>query len=225
MPLRESLEKNGYAIIPAILDPEEAVTLDDRLAAVPVAGAGTRSLFEFEWCRALARRLREHPLLAGALPASAVGVQCTLFDKTPERNWLVAYHQDLSVPVASRVDHPELRAWSQKEGQHFVQPPDALLRQLVAIRLHVDACGLDNGPLRVVPGSHLRGRLMQSSVAGVAERMGEVTCPVDRGDALLFKPLLLHASSKSAAPKRRRVLHFLFGPGRVGYGLRWHHAV
>jgi hypothetical protein len=48
---------------------------------------------------------------------------------------------------------------------------------------------------------------------------------VGSGGVLLLRPLLLHASSKARSPCHRRVLHFLFGPEVVGYGLRWQHAV
>lgn len=34
-----------------------------------------------------------------------------------------------------------------------------------------------------------------------------IACEARAGDALVTKPLLLHASSKSTAPTRRRVLH------------------
>ena len=57
------------------------------------------------------------------------------------------------------------------------------------------------------------------------DRVGEVACTVGRGGALILKPLLLHASSKASSPNHRRVLHFLFGPASIGYGLRWQHAV
>ena len=54
-------------------------------------------------------------------------------------------------------DAPGLRGWSQKEGALFVQAPVELLAQLVAVRVHLDACGADDGPLRVLPGSHRLG--------------------------------------------------------------------
>ena len=93
----------------------------------------------------------------GLIPAGHVAVQCTYFEKSASRNWLVPIHQDLSIPVARRVDAPGLRGWSQKEGALFVQAPVELLAQLVAVRVHLDACGADDGPLRVLPGSHRLG--------------------------------------------------------------------
>lgn len=58
-----------------------------------------------------------------------------------------------------------------------------------------------------------------------AVAVGEVSCLVNRGDALLLRPLLLHTSAKSSSRHHRRVLHFLFGPASIGYGLQWRYAV
>ena len=89
---------------------------------------------------------------------------------------------------------------------------------LMAVRLHLDDCGPWNGPLKVVPGSH-------GSISTRPETRDTRLCVVSRGDALVMKPLLLHASSKAAVPNRRRVLHFLFGPSRLPLGLSWRYAV
>jgi hypothetical protein len=79
------------------------------------------------WCRALARSLCLHPALARLLPVNAVATQCTLFEKSPQRNWLVSLHQDLSIPVKERVVSNELSGWSEKQGCVFVQPPVSVL--------------------------------------------------------------------------------------------------
>lgn len=56
------------------------------------------------------------------------------------------------------------------------------------------------------------------------ERVGYVAVDALAGDALLMRPLVLHASSKASAPGRRRVLHFLFGPSELPFGLSWRTA-
>jgi len=159
------------------------------------------------------------------LPADAVAVQCTLFDKSPERNWLVALHQDLAIPVQERVDAAECSGWSLKEGVLFVQPPTEVLANLVAVRVHVDDCNAENGPIRVVPGSHRQGRLSAAEAESLREERGEMVCTGPRGSVVLMRPLLLHASSKAREASSRRVLHFLFGPATLPFGLRWHEAV
>lgn len=140
-------------------------------------------------------------------------------------NWLVPVHQDLSIPVAERLPDASLRGWSEKEGSIYVQPPVDLLQQLVAVRLHIDSCGDHDGPLRVVPGSHTLGRVDPNAAASIRSRSLEIPCTGARGSALVMRPLLLHASSKATGSSLRRVLHFLFGPPSLPYGLRWQYAV
>ncbi|WP_252255367.1 phytanoyl-CoA dioxygenase family protein [Lysobacter capsici] len=190
------------------------------------ADAGTRELLQQPWCRDLAARLRSHLQAARLLDEDAVAVQCTLFRKSEGRNWNVALHQDLSIPVAQRVAHPALSGWSLKQDRHFVQPPTTLLERTLAVRLHVDACGAGDGPLRVVPGSHRHGRLDPETARRLRTANGEVECTAQPGDLLIMRPLLLHASSKAVQPRgRRRVLHFLFGPRDPGFALRWSLAI
>jgi hypothetical protein len=218
-------EANGFALVPEVLSPAECESFASRLADVSPDSAGTRGLLSLQWCQALAARLRRHPLLAPLLPADYAAVQCTCFEKSASRNWLVPVHQDLSIPVAARVEHPGLGGWSEKEGVLYVQPPAGLLGQLVALRLHIDACGAEDGPLRVVPGSHLNGRMEEQAAAAARHAGTEAVCTVGRGGVMAMRPLLLHASSKSTGSSRRRVLHFLFGPRILPLGLQWQQAV
>ncbi len=130
------------------------------------------------------------------------------------------------MPVAERVDHAALSGWSVKGGRHFVLAPAALLAQMVALRLHLDDATEADGGLRFVPGSHRAGVLDDAAVATWRRQRGEVAVDARAGDALLMRPLALHASSKATAPSgRRRVLHVLFGPRELLLGLRWHQAV
>ena len=221
----EALEARGYVLAPGLLTRRESVVAARALERVSAHGAGTRNLFGLPWCRALAKRVRARLVKASALSDSAVAVQCTLFDKTPKHNWLVTLHQDFSIPVCARVHHPSLGVWSEKEREHFVQAPPELLETLLAVRVHVDDCGVENGPLRVVPGSHCGGRLTDAAAFELRSVVGESPCLVKSGDALLMRPLLLHASSKASVPSRRRVLHLLFGPPTLPFGLEWKHAV
>ena len=163
--------------------------------------------------------------LPDIVAADHVAFQCTYFEKSQASNWLVALHQDLSIPVLEKIPHPALRGWSQKDGELHVQAPDVLLEQLVAIRLHLDDCDANNGALSVVPGSHALGRLRAADALAARERCGTLLCPVARGGVMALRPLLLHASSKASGSQRRRVLHFVFGPRELPFGLRWARAV
>jgi ectoine hydroxylase-related dioxygenase (phytanoyl-CoA dioxygenase family) len=107
----------------------------------------------------------------------------------------------------------------------FVQPPATVLDNIVAVRLHLDDSTPSNGPLRVVPGSHRRGRLTSAQVQAVREESGEIVCAVPKGGVLAMRPRLLHASSKAHVSTPRRVLHFVFGTPALPLGLTWHTAV
>ncbi len=220
-----SFESSGFAVIAQVLGASECSKVAEYFDTFTSDEAGSRALLELDWCRNLASMLRSHPEIAPHLPSDSVAVQCTAFAKTPETNWLVSLHQDLSIPVRERVQNPECRGWSSKQGVIFVQPPAAVLESLVAIRVHVDACSAENGALRIVPGSHRLGRLNADAQAEFRNATGEMIVPVERGGALLMRPLILHASSKAAVPNGRRVLHFLFGPRALPLGLRWHTVV
>ena len=216
----------GFAMVAGVCAPAGC---DAWSACVPAkaASAGTRSLLGEAWCAEAARRLRTHEVLARLLGPEDVAVQCTYFEKSASRNWLVPMHQDLSIPVAERVPDARLAGWSHKEGAWFVHAPAVLLARLTAVRVHLDACTEADGPLRVVPGSHRLGLMTEEAVNAARRRTAEVVCTGSKGSALVMRPLLLHASSRSSdhSRSRRRVLHFLFGPPALPHGLRWQHAV
>lgn len=221
--LRTAFATQGFVLLPGVLTASECADLADQVETPGRSrSGGTRSLLAQPWCMALARRLRSLPALSVVLDAQSVAVQCTFFEKTTARNWLVPLHQDLSIPVATQVAHPGLQGWSEKEGEFFVQPPVQVLEQLVAVRLHLDACQADDGALRVVPGSHNAGVLSPDSARSWRDQAGEVACSTAAGTALVMRPLLLHASSKATGSSRRRILHFVFGPRELPHGLGWH---
>ena len=220
-----AFEEMGFAEIPEVLTAGKCADVAMAIEGAAVGRAGSRNLLDLPFCQDLAATLKAHPEVAPLLPPAAVAVQCTLFDKSSDRNWLVAPHQDLSIPVERRVPHPECAGWSEKEGVAYLQPPQLLLEQLVAIRVHLDDCGPESGPLCVVPRSHRDGRLSADAARILRQRHGEVECHARRGAIIVMRPLLLHSSSKARAQSRRRVLHFLFGPPELPYGLRWHRAV
>ena len=214
-------ETDGFAVVPQVLSDAECAAAASQVCLADPGAGGTRCLLEQPWCAALAVRLRAHPGLAGYIGSDSVAVQCNYFEKSADRNWLVPIHQDLSIPVAARVAEPALRGWSEKEGVLFVRAPVGVLEQMVAVRVHLDACGADDGPLRVVPGSHRSGVIDGSAAIAAREAGLETACLAAAGAALVMRPLLLHASSKGTGHGRRRVLHFVFGPRELPFGLDW----
>lgn len=107
-----------------------------------------------------------------------------------------------------------------KAGVLHVQPPVSVLESMLAVRIHLDDCGKSNGPVRVIPGSHLQGRLSTDQIHRFSERPA-TSCTVAAGGVLLMRPLLLHASSASYLPRHRRVIHLEFASGALPGGLTW----
>ena len=170
-------------------------------------------------------RPRCQSLVCPILGEGAFPVRGIFFDKTPEANWKVGWHQDLTIAVRERRDAAGFGAWSEKAGVVHVQPPPEWLARLLTVRLHLDDCPPENGALRVLPGSHQAGRLRDSEIAEWRERGAETVCAVPRGGALVLRPLLLHASSASEHPVRRRVLHIEYAAENLPDGLQWRYAV
>src|SRR5438552_18656007 len=200
-----TFSETGFTVIPDFIDAMDLERISQCIDAVVVDGVGTRGLITAPWCAALANRVARDERLRPAMPVDAVPVQCTLFVKSTTKNWLVSLHQDLSMPVAQRVTGSEYSGWSEKEGQIFVQPPIPVLDEVLAVRIHLDACDESNGALRVVPGSHRLGRLTAAESQRVRYQLGETVVTVPRGGAMLMRPLLLHASSKASVSRVRRV--------------------
>lgn len=160
-------------------------------------------------------------LVEPILGAPARVVRGLLFDKTPENNWKVAWHQDLSIAVRQRIEVPGFGPWSIKAGVTHVQPPRELLARILTLRLHLDDCGPENGPLLVIPGSHAHGILTPREVERLRRRTLPVACHVAGGGALLMRPLLLHASSSAREPCHRRVIHLEYSADQLPGGLQW----
>ena len=225
MHVSKLFERDGFAEIAGAISRDDCRSVACELRKPRIHQAGTRNLLDHEWCHALALRLKCNYILADLLSVDYVAVQCTLFDKSAAQPWKVPYHQDLSIPVRKRIDSPGCESWSEKEGAWYTQPPARLLAALVAVRVHLDDCGAENGPLRVISGSHRVGRIAEADVSAFVAHGGEVVCSAKVGDVLVMSPLLLHASAKPTNPSSRRVLHFVFGPPELPLGLEWRRMI
>jgi ectoine hydroxylase-related dioxygenase (phytanoyl-CoA dioxygenase family) len=209
----------GFVVVPGVLADAEIEALRSDLASMPRGRAGVRHVLGHPAIRALSEDPRLVQLATRLLGAPPQAFKATLFDKSPASNWLVAWHQDLALPVRSRVDAPGWGPWTDKGGRlHAIAPAEALSR-VVALRVHLDDCGPDNGPLRVVPGSHRFGRLSTARINELVGDVAPIECTVGAGGIVAMRPLVLHASSKSVSRRPRRVLHveyatdLVVGPG------------
>ena len=137
-----------------------------------------------------------------------------------DHNWLVVWHQDTALPLRERRDVSGWGPWSVKAGITYAHAPAAALARVVALRLHIDDSGRDNGPLRVLPETHTRGVMSDADVAELARDIEAVDCVCPAGGVVAMRPLLVHASSKAEADQRRRVLHIEYADSLdMGAGL------
>src|ERR1700677_81914 len=200
-----SLPEQGFAIIPDVLPHVEVEAVIDKLG--PVTGARRRAMLDLPLVKHLAHSPRILDLVRPRLPREPVPVRTIYFDKSPDANWLVAWHQDLTLAVRERAEVPGFEPWSNKEGVPHVQPPAELLEQMLTVRLHLDNCDEENGALRVLPGSHRHGKLSPARIRELRAQSSDYLCVVPSGGALIMKPLLLHASGRSLSNAHRRILH------------------
>ncbi|MEW7292858.1 phytanoyl-CoA dioxygenase family protein [Aquimarina sp. 2304DJ70-9] len=141
------------------------------------------------------------------------------FDKPSESNWFVAYHQDLSISVDKKVELKNYSNWTFKKRQYGVQPPIEILQDTITIRIHLDKTDKNNGALKVIPKSHLKGIVRADSKDWNIEN--EFVCEVEKGGAMLMKPLTLHASNRTTNGKKRRVIHLEFNMHNLTEPLNW----
>jgi ectoine hydroxylase-related dioxygenase (phytanoyl-CoA dioxygenase family) len=215
------IAENGYAVVPSCLDESTRCELSDLLDA---SHAGLRNLLDIPMMRELARSSVVRSLMEPVLGSSCFAVRGILFNKAGETNWKVPWHQDCVIAVAERREVLGWGPWSIKAGVHHVRPSSELLSRMLAVRLHLDDCGSDNGPLRVIPGSHSRGFLSDRQIQEWPKD-NPITCTARGGDVILMQPLLLHASSTAKLPSGRRVVHLEFAADELPNGLRWRDRV
>lgn len=218
------LEQHGFALLPRFTTPE--ITEELRRAVEEIsftsARAGLRDLLRV--CPRVAAFagspgvVEQLIMFTRARPFAVRGI---LFDKTPDANWRVVWHQDVTIAVREQRGVPDFGPWSVKDGVPHAHAPASLLERMVTLRLHLDACDETNGALRVIPGSHRNGKLTAADIEEWKARGPQDYCLAEPGDALLMRPLLLHASSPATAPRHRRVIHLEFAVDELPGGLAW----
>jgi hypothetical protein len=231
------LERDGYTLFRTVFDADDTqgilaqlgLVLREHsadLAVLAVAGGppyGARDLLRL-W-PGVTGLIRES-VLAAAL-GRVLGDQSGLvrglyFDKPPGHSWALPWHKDYNVAVAEHRSFDVFTKPTKKAGVPHVEAPVELLERMVTLRIHLDDMTDDNGPLRVIPGSHL------SLQEGSDEAREPVTIHCRAGDVLLMRPLLTHASGHCSptTARHRRIVHLECAPSPVPPdGYEWHDFV
>jgi hypothetical protein len=194
---------------------------ETALAALPAGAAGLR----LRKVKALDSLLASGGPI-GSVAAAVLGeevrpVRAILFNKTPQTNWALAWHQDRTICVWEQRETPGFGPWTIKSGMHHVAPPFGLLARMVTLRAHLDDVPASNAPLLVAPGSHKFGRVTERDINEVVRQCGTRACLAKAGDVWLYATPILHASDAAASPARRRVLQVDYAAEALPYGLEW----
>jgi ectoine hydroxylase-related dioxygenase (phytanoyl-CoA dioxygenase family) len=219
----EAIQKQGFAIIPAVLKPMEVGSLLEAFsrAELPRSRAGLRHAMKLPAVACVAQNPQLMDVARGTLGVEAFPFRATLFDKSPTANWLVVWHQDTALPLQERREIPGWGPWSVKDDVNYAHAPAGALSQVLAIRIHLDDSTAENGPLRVLPGTHMLGVLTDESLHDLSTKVAPVDCLTPRGGVLAMRPLIVHASSKSRSEAPRRVLHIEYASSmNVANGLK-----
>lgn len=162
-----------------------------------------------------------HRIAAEYLGAAAHPVRAILFDKTPETNWSLGWHQDRTIAVIERHNVPGFGPWTVKHGILHVAPPFGVIARMTTMRIHFDDVPADNAPLLVSPGSHRIGLVPEARIAEVVARLGVHACLAARGDIWVYATPILHASAAATGARHRRVLQVDYAAEPLPGGLEW----
>lgn len=232
------LERDGYAILRGVFSEDSIAAMIGSLKAVFAERAGTEASIRGEEGTIYAARnvlelwpdaaavWRVPPLLeclAAVLSRRFGLVRILFFDKPPQQTWALPWHKDLTIAVRdNRLPSRQFIKPTRKAGVPHVEAPLFVLEAMLTARIHLDDATEENGPLKVVPGSHRTGKALTLDLAPPLRILA------GRGDVLLMRPLLAHCSGKSHphTTRHRRILHLEFAAAAdLSDGYAWHHFI
>lgn len=217
-------ENDGVELRESVLSAEtiELVKSDINLDSMKFKTYGVRNLEKrFSSISELVLDNKIVSIASEYLKGEAKLVRALFFDKTPEKNWYVTWHQDKTVTLNRKIDKEGWSQWSMKDGVHHAQPPVEVLNKMVTLRLHIDSTNEDNGCLKVIPGTHLQGILKQEEIDKRIKKEPYTSCIVGAGGAVIMRPHILHSSSKAKYPSHRRVVHLEYSSYELPSGVSW----
>ena len=94
--LYDTVESEGYAIIPNVTEPDSLIEVasDFSRAEGKRSRAGIRHAMAVESVAQIASEPKILRIAEEILGGDAVPFRATLFDKSPKSNWLIVWHQD-----------------------------------------------------------------------------------------------------------------------------------
>ncbi|WP_136668297.1 phytanoyl-CoA dioxygenase family protein [Flavobacterium sp. H122] len=225
----DSFCKNGYGIIENIYTEKEVSEILQQIEENEKANANFRKSNDVF---AIRQVIKEIPELKNLIfnkrlkrIINEIGgsdyflVKSIYFDKPETSNWVVPYHQDLTIALEEKIETENYINWTSKHNQVAVQPPLPILENIFTVRVHLDDTTKHNGAVKVITSSHKNGIILMNNL--LLDKKEEVECEVSKGGIMLMKPLTLHASTKTTNNKRRRVIHIEFSNQTLPNNLKW----
>jgi hypothetical protein len=231
------LEEDGYTLVPRVLADSEVEAIRAGLSAAlaaPEQSASIRSqsgsvyaarnvLAVWPPAAQVWRVLPLAKLLRTALGKGFGLVRALYFDKPPDQTWALPWHKDLTIAVRdNQLPSRQFSKPTRKAGVPHVEAPRVTLDGMLTARIHLDRVTEENGPLRVIPGSHRDGKEF---------RLGDVpprAVLAEPGDVLLMRPLVVHCSNRShpETDRHRRILHLEFAASpELPDAFAWHEFI
>lgn len=227
------LGQSGYFVIKSAFSPNQVASL---LALI-------ESATEFESKGALKSRgtvfaarnlidsiprlvqIVDRPVLNGLL-GQVLGpeyglIRALYFDKPSNRSWNLPFHKDLTIAVKNNsLPTEHFSKPTRKGGVDHVEASEEILENMLTLRIHLDDVTERNGPLEVIPESHLSGK------ENILSKNKPVKILVSAGDVLAMRPLLSHGSGHTEpnSDLRRRILHLEYcGKPDLPDNFHWMH--
>lgn len=225
--LKSEYSKNGYYFVRDALGTDEIALLIKTLSVFDeeINNYGIRNLLNN--VPAIRHFAMSGPLLDIAktiLGENAKPVRSVYFDKVPGANWNVAWHQDTSVALKDKHEVEGFGPWSEKQGVIHAEPPEEFLRNMLTLRVHLDKADTNSGVLRILPSTHIHGRIPANTIIEMVETSDAkiLECTANPGDILLMNPLLFHSSRKAKLPTHRRIIHIEYSAMELPAPLEWY---
>ncbi len=223
--MRSEYENNGYFMVKNVINGDEVKSLINSLNVFEkdINHYGIRNLMNKLPC--IREQALSDPLLSIAkeiLGDKAKPIRAVFFDKLPDANWNVAWHQDTSIAVNTKADIAGFTAWREKQGVMHVEPPEEYLSNILTLRVHLDPANTETGVLRIIPETHKDGRVRSKNILEIIKKSDVMECTANAGDVLLMNPLLFHSSRKTTKPKHRRVIHLEYSAMSLPKLLEWY---
>lgn len=215
----------GFGVYENQFSTDEVSEIIRDLDAETSIRGGRRNLLDDPGVTKVIRAEPIRRLVAAYLTESAVCVRGILFDKTQANNWNLPFHQDTKIAIKCTGEASGYTQFSEKDGVIHVSPPAEILSRQIAVRIQLDPCWAESGPVRIVPDSDRHGILSQLQISEALKQSSPIDCTGGVGSVLVFRSLLLHGSDRSKSTERRRVLHLEFCDAQLAPPLKWKWAI